>query len=91
MSLIKIQNELKAPKKQYNSFGKYYYRNAEDILEAVKPLLFKYDAELVLDDEMVQIGDRIYCKSTAIFKQGTNVVMVHGYAREEETENGQVS
>ena len=41
--LIKVQNELKAPKNQYNDFGKYKYRNCEDILEAVKPLLLKHN------------------------------------------------
>ena len=62
--LINIQSELKAPKGQYNSFGKYKYRSAEDILEAVKPLCAKYDCELTLSDEMVYIGDRYYIKAT---------------------------
>jgi hypothetical protein len=88
MSIVKIQEELKAPKNQRNSFGNYNYRSAEDILEALKPLLFKYDALLTLDDEMVQVGDRIYCKATATFKQGTHVISTHGYAREEETKKG---
>lgn len=88
MSIVKIQEELRAPKNQRNSFGNYNYRSAEDILEALKPLLFKYDALLTLDDEMVQVGDRIYCKATATFRQGTHVVYTHGYAREEETKKG---
>lgn len=55
--LLKIQTELKAPKGQFNSFGKYAYRNCEDILEALKPLLDKYKATLILTDEMVVIGE----------------------------------
>lgn len=65
MKLHEIQQKLKAPKSQYNSFGKYYYRNAEDILEAVKPLLG--DSILTLSDEVVQVGNRNYVKATATF------------------------
>ncbi len=54
--LIKIQNELKVPKNQKNNFGNYKYRSAEDILEAVKPLLYKYQVTLILTDEMVVLG-----------------------------------
>jgi flagellar biosynthesis GTPase FlhF len=61
--LNKIQKELKVPKGQYNSFAKYHYRNCEDILEAVKPHLG--DATLILEDEVVCIGDRYYVKATA--------------------------
>ena len=50
--LVKIQNELKAPKNQFNSFGKYKYRSCEDILEALKPLLLKYNCSLVINDEI---------------------------------------
>lgn len=88
MSIIKIQAELRAPKNQRNNFGNYNYRSAEDILEALKPLLFKNDALLTLDDEMVQVGDRIYCKATATFKQGTAIITTHGWAREEDTKKG---
>lgn len=62
--LITVQNELKAPKSQYNSFGKYNYRNQEDILEAVKPLLLKHGLTMFLQDEMEYIGDRYYIKSS---------------------------
>ena len=55
--LLGIQCELNAPKSNYNSFGKYSYRNCEDILEAVKPLLIKYKATLIITDEMVVIGE----------------------------------
>lgn len=60
-----IQIELKAPKNLYNSFGKYKYRNAEGICEAVKPLLDKYKAILTISDDIVEVGGRIYVKATA--------------------------
>lgn len=58
--LLKIQTELKAPKNQYNSFGKYKYRNCEDILEALKPLLEKYGLSLILTDEIKELGGVIF-------------------------------
>ena len=58
--LLKIQTELKAPKNQYNSFGKYKYRNCEDILEALKPLLQKYGLSLILTDEIKELGGVIF-------------------------------
>lgn len=64
--LINLQNELKAPKGNFNSFGKYKYRSCEDILEAVKPLLKKYGLLLTISDDMVEVGGRIYVKATAI-------------------------
>lgn len=63
--LIKIQSELKAPKNQYNSFGKYKYRSCEDILEAVKPLLVKHQCTLTLSDEVKSIGALTYIEATA--------------------------
>lgn len=63
--LLNIQNELKAPKGQYNSFGKYKYRSCEDILEAVKPLCLKNKVTLVLSDKILNIGDRYYIEATA--------------------------
>jgi len=56
--ILNIQSELKAPKGQYNSFGKYKYRSAEDILEALKPLLVKNGLLLTISDEIELIGDR---------------------------------
>ncbi len=64
-ALLKIQTALKVPKNQYNSFGKYSFRNAEDIQEALKPLLLKEDATLTLSDNVVEIGGRIFLKATA--------------------------
>jgi hypothetical protein len=63
--LINIQHELKAPKGQYNSFAKYRYRSCEDILEAVKPLLVKYECLLTLSDRVEMVGDRHYIITTA--------------------------
>ena len=66
--LIQIQQGLKAPKGQFNKFGNFRYRSAEDILEAVKPLLGKYNALLTLSDDILQLGDWIFLKSTAHFR-----------------------
>jgi hypothetical protein len=86
--LTQIQSELKAPKNQYNSFGKYKYRNCEDILEAVKPLLAKYDCKLIISDEVINVGTRFYIKATAKFKSNDGVVTVSALAREEESKKG---
>jgi hypothetical protein len=64
--LIRIQDELKAPKNQYNAFGKYKYRNCEDILEALKPLLFKYECCLTITDEIKEASGFLYVESTVI-------------------------
>ena len=82
-----IQLKLKAPKAQYNSFGKYYYRNCEDILEGVKPLL----GELILtvSDDVVMVGDRVYVKSTATITDGENSVSNSAFARESLSKKGQ--
>ena len=87
-ALQKIQSELKAPKGQYNNFGKYAYRSAEDILEAVKPLLKKYKAELVLSDDIVEVGGRIYVKATAMLNADGEKAVVNAYAREPEQKKG---
>lgn len=88
--LMKIQSELKAPKGQYNSFGKYAYRSCEDILEGVKPLLTSNKATLRITDEVVMIGDRYYIKATAIIEEieGGEGISVSAYAREDETKKG---
>ena len=87
--LIRIQNELKAPKGQYNSFGKYSYRSCEDILEAVKPLLSSYDCILTLSDEITLVGERYYVKATAVLMNSTGErAEVSAYAREEADRKG---
>lgn len=87
--LITIQSELKAPKTQTNRFGNYKYRKAEDILEAVKPLLKKESCTLVISDDIVMVGNRIYVKAVATIKnaKGDTETSV-GWAREEETKKG---
>ena len=88
--LLAIQSELKAPKGQYNKFGKYNYRSAEDIIEAVKPICKKYDTVLLLGDEIELIGDRYYVKATAILtdlESGASV-QTQAYAREEQSRSG---
>lgn len=87
-SLIEIQNELKAPKNQRNTFGKYNYRSAEDILEAVKPILAKHKAVLTLSDKSILVGDWHYIETTATFKCGDEVFIVTASAREAEQKKG---
>lgn len=86
--LIKIQSELKAPKNQNNTFGKYKYRSCEDILEAVKPLLSREGLLLTLTDTIEQIGNRFYVKATVKITDGTETVENTAYAREEDTKKG---
>lgn len=78
--LIEIQNELKAPKSQYNAFGKYKYRKCEDILEAVKPLLKKHNVTLVLTDEISEVGGLIFVEAVAVLKDGDDKVVVKAQA-----------
>lgn len=89
-SLSNIQMNLKAPKGQRNSFGNYNYRSAEDILEALKPLLFSENVILTLSDEIVLIGNRFYVKATAKLEslKEDGSIVVNAYAREEETKKG---
>lgn len=88
--LLAIQTELKAPKGQYNSFGKYHYRSAEDIIESVKPICKKYGTVLMLRDEIELIGERYYVKATAILTDVESGAMVQtqAYAREEQSRSG---
>lgn len=93
--LMNIQQELKAPKDQKNTFGNYKYRSCEDILEAVKPILKKYEVALVLEDDMVQIGDRYYIKAVATLydtkkseEDKVDYISNKAYARESETKKG---
>jgi hypothetical protein len=64
-NLLKIQAELKCPKGSFNSFGKYKYRSAEQILESLKPVLLKYEATLTLSDDIIQVGNKLFLKATA--------------------------
>ena len=84
-----IQSKLKAPKANYNSFGKYKYRSAEDILEAVKPLLNEENCVLTLSDEIVIVGDRYYIKATCtLVNSDGQIIETSALAREEETKKG---
>lgn len=87
--LIEIQQKLKAPKEQLNDFGKYKYRSCEDILEALKPLLYEYKCQLTLKDELIYVGARYYIKATATIMNGQgHEVSTTALAREEETKKG---
>ena len=81
-----IQQTLNAPKGQYNKFGGYSYRSAEDILEAVKPLL--QNVTLMVSDEIVLIGDRYYVKATATLSDGDDSISATALAREEKEQKG---
>ncbi len=89
--LLSVQVELKAPKGQYNSFGKYKYRSCEDILEALKPILDKQKLVLFISDEVVEINTRNYIKATVHLINPEKVgeaIQVSALAREEETKKG---
>lgn len=88
--LVWVQNELKAPKSQFNKFGGYKYRNNEDILEAVKPLLLKYKLTLIVGDEVVLVGERYYIKATATLVDTESALTITNtaLAREEESKKG---
>lgn len=89
--LGKIQQELKAPKGQFNNYGGYKYRSCEDILEAVKPLLKANNCLLTINDEIVTIGERYYIKATACLTSiddSAEMINNTAYAREEETKKG---
>ena len=89
--LLNIQNELKAPKNQFNKFGNYKYRNAEDILEAVKPICLKYKAVINVRDTIIQIGDRYYVEATAYItdvEKPADYIENRACAREEENKKG---
>jgi len=88
--LLIVQQNLKSPKSQYNSFGKYYYRSCEDILEGLKPCLKEVNACVTVDDEIVQIGDHYYIKAQAMFIDCDTGELVcnTAYAREDETKSG---
>lgn len=83
--LINIQSELKAPKNQENKFGGFKYRSCEDILEALKPLLSKYELLLTLNDEIIMIGNRYYVQATAkVTDSSGEYIQTRAFARESE-------
>ena len=88
--LIEVQTKLKAPKNQYNSFGKYSYRNCEDILEALKPILHEVGATIIISDEVVSVNERYYVKATVKFidTETGEVVEASANAREEDNKKG---
>ena len=86
LALAKIQQSLKVPKGQTNTFGKYKYRNCEDILKALTPLLG--DCILTISDEIVMVGDRFYIKATACIQLGSDQITVTGWAREDLNKKG---
>lgn len=87
-TLSKIQSEIKAPKGQFNSFGKYKYRSCEDIVEAVKPVINPLGFYLTLSDEIIQVGERFYIKATAQISNGEETFSATAFAREEESKKG---
>lgn len=88
--LLAIQGELKCNKSQYNSFGKYSYRSCEDILEAVKSLLVKYQATIIITDEIKLIGDRYYVEAKVKFIDVVSGQFIENsaLAREDEQQKG---
>lgn len=88
--LMRIQTEIKAPKNLYNSFGKYKYRNAEGICEAVKPYLQKEKCSLTLEDDIVEVGGRIYVKAIATLTdcESDEFIEVSAFARESAEKKG---
>ena len=89
-SLLAVQRDLKAPKGQFNSFGKYKYRSCEDIVEAVKPLLNDNGLILTMSDEVIEVGGRVYIKATATVTDIVNgdKIEVTAMAREPEEKKG---
>lgn len=89
--LINIQQKLKAPKNQKNAFGGYMYRSAEDILEAVKPLLAEENVVLVINDDIVNLGNRFYVKATVKLydSEGKEIACSSALAREPDQKKGQ--
>lgn len=86
--LSKIQAEIKAPKNLYNKFGGYSYRNAESILEALKPFEKKHGVFVTLTDEVIEMGSRFYVKATATISNGAEFITTTAYAREADTKKG---
>lgn len=90
LKLVEVQSKLKSPKSQFNKFGNYAYRNCEDILEALKPLLAEVKAVVNISDEVVLVGERYYIKATVKFidAETGEFVEASAMAREEESKKG---
>jgi hypothetical protein len=89
MSMVEIQKQLKAPRGQFNDFGKYYYRSCEDIVEAVKPILAQLGYHLIMSDEVIAVGNRVYVQATAtVFNGDVCLGKSTASAREAETKKG---
>ena len=90
MGLLEIQQKLKAPKNQYNSFGKYKYRSCEDILEALKPLLAENECTLIITDKIIAVGGWVYVRATVELydKDDKLLVRTQAFAREPESRKG---
>ena len=86
--VIEVQSRLKAPKSQYNKFGNYRYRSAEDILLAVKPLLAEHSLMLTITDDIVLVSDRVYVKATASLTDGKETASATAWAREDASKKG---
>jgi hypothetical protein len=89
--LMLIQASLKCPKNQFNKFWNYSYRSCEDILEAVKPLLYETQTTLTIWDEVVEVGWRIYVKATATLKDAETWEIIEqntAFAREDDSQKG---
>lgn len=88
--LSQLQNTLKVPKNQYNEFGKYYFRNCDDIMEATKPLCKDLKCLIICEDDLVQVGERYYVRALArlIDLETGEGMSVSAFAREEETKKG---
>ena len=87
--VLDVQSRLKAPKGNYNKFGKYKYRSCEDILEAVKPLLRENDLAVLIADEVVTVGERIYVKATVtVMDENGNKLESCAFAREDDSISG---
>ena len=86
--LLAAQVELKAPKSQYNNFGKYAYRSCEDILEAVKPICYKHGLTLTLSDDIRWVEGRTYVVAKATITDGQGTIVSTAFAREPESKKG---
>ncbi len=86
--MVAIQSELKAPKNQVNSFGKYKYRSCEDIIEAVKPLLAKHELYMNISDVVIEVGGKNYVEAIATVYDGETQISATGFARESTDKKG---